>query len=98
MTKEIILKISGMRCASCTQVIEKGLKKEKGVISASVNFTLGEASVEFNPDEIDKTRIKESIRKTGYTVREQELEEKNEIKKGSKILVWPYFNFARIHH
>ena len=36
--KKIIIRISGMDCANCAQSIEKALKKQKGVSSASVNF------------------------------------------------------------
>lgn len=64
------LKISGMHCASCAAIIENALKKESGILSASVNFASESLQVEFDEDEIGVPRVIEIVRKAGYKARE----------------------------
>lgn len=66
MNEKTTLKIQGMDCASCAAVIEHGLKKTKGIASASVNFATEKAYVEFNPGEIKVEDIKKYISGLGY--------------------------------
>lgn len=71
MEKQATLQISGMTCASCALRIEKGLSKVEGVSEASVNFALEQASVSYDPEKVDQTKIEEKIRSLGYeTVKE----------------------------
>ena len=56
MESKITLKIGGMTCASCASVIEHGLKKEKGINSASVNLASEKAYIDF-----DKEKISENL-------------------------------------
>ncbi len=58
--------IKGMHCTSCAKNIEKKLKKEDGVINASVSYATGSSSVEFNPEKINEKKIVEIINKLGY--------------------------------
>ncbi|HLD88764.1 MAG TPA: heavy metal translocating P-type ATPase, partial [Candidatus Nanoarchaeia archaeon] len=60
------IKVLGMDCASCSAVIEKRLKKEKGVKEANVNFATEKAQVEFYTDKISKENIEDIIDSTGY--------------------------------
>jgi len=46
---QITLPITGMTCANCVATVERNLKKEKGVQSASVNLASERATVEFDP-------------------------------------------------
>ena len=46
--KKIALKIGGMHCASCAINIERALGEAKGIGSASVNYALAEATVEYD--------------------------------------------------
>lgn len=71
--KKINVKIVGMHCASCAVNIEKALKRQRGVIEAFVNFTLGKAIVKFNPETISIDKIKKAIEDTGYKVEEEEI-------------------------
>ena len=48
----VTLNLQGMNCASCAANIEKVLNKTDGVISASVNFPLEKAVVEFDSSRI----------------------------------------------
>lgn len=65
MTKTTI-KIGGMSCASCAQNIEKKIKKEKGIVNASVSYAAGKASVEYDSNMISEQKIAEIINKMGY--------------------------------
>jgi len=82
--QEIILKISGMHCASCARNIEAQVKKHPGVKLVNVNFATSEMFVEAEEfvSEIDLKKIVEEL---GYKVvgkvREQEIEEQKEIQK-----------------
>jgi Cu+-exporting ATPase len=73
MNKKITLNIEGMTCASCASVIEHGLKKEKGVSSASVNLATEKAYVEFNEAETNIDKIKKNVEGLGYKVIEDYL-------------------------
>ena len=78
------LQIKGMHCASCAVNIEKVLLKEKGLISARVNFPLEKLIIEYNPEEINLDGIKKIIKKIGYEAVEREKELKDEVKSGWK--------------
>ena len=79
--KKSTLKIKGMHCDACARTIEKALLKEKGIISAKVNFTLGKAAIEYDPEKIDKGKIKRAIKKAGYQALEKEVGMEDEIKR-----------------
>ncbi|PIP28223.1 MAG: copper-translocating P-type ATPase [Candidatus Moranbacteria bacterium CG23_combo_of_CG06-09_8_20_14_all_35_22] len=70
MNKKIILKISGMTCASCALSNEKKLVKTKGIIWASVNFASKNAQVEYDPEIIDENQVKKIIKDNGYNIEE----------------------------
>ncbi len=79
--QKIILKISGMSCASCASSIEKALRKEKGVFEVSVNFASEKTFVQFDPEKIDIQKIKKIVKETGYEAREETaLEREKELK------------------
>lgn len=67
-TKETIVKIGGMTCASCAQTIENALKKTEGIIEANVNLATEKAVVVYDPQEIDYEEIKKIIEAAGYQV------------------------------
>jgi len=79
--EKTILKILGMHCESCAKTIEKALSKEKGLISAQVNFNLENAIIEYNPEKINVDEIKKIIEETGYKTLEKEGEMADEIKR-----------------
>jgi Cu+-exporting ATPase len=73
--EKIILKISGMHCASCAANIENALKKEAGIKSANVNFASEKLYLEFDEIEISIARIQKIIEKLGYKAAEETIEE-----------------------
>jgi len=65
--KEIVqLELQGMTCAACANRIEKGLNKLPGVTSASVNFALETARVEYAPGEVSIADLQNKVRQLGY--------------------------------
>jgi len=59
-------KLEGMTCAACANRIEKGLSKLPGVKSASVNFAMETARVEYDPGEITVADMQSKVEKLGY--------------------------------
>jgi len=66
MEQQINFDIGGMTCASCVNRIEKALKKNDGIISASVNLATEKAKVIFDNSKIDSSSIINLIVKSGY--------------------------------
>ena len=60
------VKISGMHCESCAQVITLDLEALAGVKSAKVNQASGLAAVEFDEKITDQQAILETIKNSGY--------------------------------
>ena len=75
MTEENIdVPITGMTCANCAANIERGLKKLKGVQTASVNFASEKANVRFDPDQVSINDVIDKIQNTGYGVVKHHME------------------------
>ena len=55
-----------MSCAACASRVEKALKSTDGIINASVNLATGNAQVEYDPQEIGLSEIRQAIEKAGY--------------------------------
>ena len=60
------LDIKGMTCASCVGRIERVLKKNDGVLNASVNLATEKASIDFNPDKTSIESLIALVTKAGY--------------------------------
>ncbi len=65
-TKKLSLRIAGMHCASCARNIEKALKKTDGVTDASVNYMMGNASIDFDTKKISGQELAGVVNKLGY--------------------------------
>ncbi|WP_239616577.1 heavy metal translocating P-type ATPase [Cohnella mopanensis] len=67
----VTLQITGMTCAACANRIEKGLNKLDGVAQANVNFAMEQASVNFDPSQVNMSQLEQKIHDLGYgTVKE----------------------------
>lgn len=64
--EQIQLALSGMHCASCAGLIEKGLKKVPGVKSANVNFAAEKARVVYDTTLASTDKLIEAVKKSGY--------------------------------
>ncbi|MBP7176634.1 MAG: copper-translocating P-type ATPase [Thermoclostridium sp.] len=98
-TREVLIPISGMTCASCANAVERAVKK-LGVLDVSVNFTREKAKVVYDPDKTRISEIKNAIAKAGYTALEIETGEQadNERQKHEKKnkTLWTRFLIASI--
>ncbi len=61
----IDLLVSGMTCASCAARIQRQLNKLDGV-TASVNYAIGRAGIDYNPDRLLPDVLVSTIEATGY--------------------------------
>jgi len=94
--QKIVLKISGMHCASCVVNIENILKEEKGINSANVNLANQKAYIVFDPNKIDFLKIKNLIESLGYkaekddeiSLEESENKDYKEIQKLKKRFIY----------
>ncbi|TNJ66302.1 copper-translocating P-type ATPase [Paenibacillus hemerocallicola] len=73
-SEQTTMQITGMTCAACANRIEKGLNKLDGVSEASVNFTMEQASVRFDPSKVDIGRLEQKIEDLGYGTVKQTVE------------------------
>jgi len=86
-TEKLSFKIGGMNCASCSQAIEKALRKTEGVDKAHVNFATETAVVSYDPSRITPEKIRGVIEGTGYQVRGREEVEEEEADKEEKKII-----------
>ena len=71
--KKVIIKVGGMSCATCATTIEKGLSRISGVGQASVNFASEKATVTFDPDQVDQSKLIKTIEELGYTAEQEKV-------------------------
>ncbi len=64
------LKIGGISCSFCASSIEKALGRQKGVKEVHVSIAHEETLVRFRPSETSATKIKDTLRALGYTIRD----------------------------
>jgi P-type Cu+ transporter len=93
--KRVDLQIKGMHCASCAVLIDKALKKTKGVKESNVNFSTTKATVTFDEKSFSEKILIGIIKKRGYsaslvkegenTFKKQNIQQKKE-RKGYKHL------------
>lgn len=67
-TKQLILPVTSMTCASCVNRIERGLRKVEGVETAQVNLATEQAAVSFNPAQVTASNLVAAIEKSVYGV------------------------------
>lgn len=64
----VVLPIVGMHCSTCSLTLQKAIKELNGVSDATVNYSLEQASIRYNPADVSLGDIKESIQSAGYDV------------------------------
>lgn len=57
-----------MTCASCEKHVNHEVNKLIGIINSNVNYTNGNAIVEFDNSKTTINEIEKAINSTGYTV------------------------------
>jgi len=68
MTKQMILPVQGMTCASCSAHVEKALKKVPGVTDAVVNLATERANVTFDPTQARLQQMVDAVYDAGYAI------------------------------
>ncbi len=71
---EVSFPVVGMTCASCSNRIERFLRKTDGVVEANVNLATEVATIRYLPDAVGRTELVGAIEKAGYEVRPGALE------------------------
>jgi P-type Cu+ transporter len=66
--KTINIPVTGMSCANCALTVERTVKKVPGVKGAAVNFATEQASLSFDPDQVQVEKLVEKIQEAGYGV------------------------------
>ena len=66
------LNITEMDCVECARTVEAALAQMPGVLSARVDFTLGQVDLSYDSQVIERQRIIARIRDLGYDVVERE--------------------------
>ena len=64
----ITFKVLGMTCTMCALTIERQVSGQEGVIHATVNFALAQATVTYDPGKIAPKQLVQAIRDVGYNV------------------------------
>lgn len=91
MQQSIDLNIKGMTCASCVNRVEKSLKKDEGIISASVNLATEKARVEYDTAKTNTAKIVELVSKAGYEATlptsQPKFSKQDELKKEKQLII-----------
>lgn len=61
------LKVSGMTCGHCVQAVEKALRNQTGVRSATVHLDSGAAEVEYEEGKVAPEQLIAVIEEEGYS-------------------------------
>ncbi|MGH8738186.1 MAG: heavy-metal-associated domain-containing protein [Burkholderiales bacterium] len=67
---QVTLKIEGMHCEGCAQVIEALLAREDGVQKVAVSYAKREARLLLDPAATDPAKLAAAIERAGYRVAE----------------------------
>ena len=67
-TAKIRFLIENMHCSSCVNRIEGALHKTPGVVAASANIGPNAVDIEYQPDLVDFTRIRQAIEAAGHRI------------------------------
>src|SRR5438445_13630571 len=66
VTRELVVPVTGMTCASCVRHVEKALRRVDGVASVTVNLATEKATVAFDPGTATLPALKASVERAGY--------------------------------
>lgn len=95
--KKVLLKIDGMTCSACSSGLEKYLNKQDGIISATVNLVMNNASVEYDEKKLDIPQIEKFIQKAGFeSLGIDNLQKEEKKKSREKYKLWSFTAIAII--
>lgn len=64
--KKINLSIDGMTCSACSNGLEKYLNKQNGILNASVNLVMANATIEYDETLLNQEKIEEFVKQAGF--------------------------------
>lgn len=64
--KRITLGVEGMSCAACSGGLEKHLSGKEGIISASVNLVMANATIEYDEEKLSVKELEAFIKEAGF--------------------------------
>ncbi|KAG0233248.1 hypothetical protein BGW42_007561 [Actinomortierella wolfii] len=79
----LTMPVVGMTCMSCVNAITSVLKASPGIINAEVSLKLHQATVQYDPSQIQPSQIKEAIEDCGFDV-PFDVEDDDDTETGSK--------------
>lgn len=82
--KKVLLKIEGMTCSACSSGLEKYLNKQDGIIVASVNLIMNNASIEYDDTKLTLEQVEKFVDKAGFSSAGIDNLEKEEKKKSNE--------------
>lgn len=62
----LALTVDGMKCAGCVATVERRLRKQPGVVNASVNLVTQVAAVDYWPDQVDGDQLTACLTSIGF--------------------------------
>jgi Cu+-exporting ATPase len=63
---QVVLKVSGMSCASCVGKVEKTLKQVTGVLEANVNLATEKATINYDAAKVSTEELINTVKELGY--------------------------------
>ena len=88
--KKIVLAIDGMTCSACSNGLEKYLNKQNGIIEANVNLVLANATIIYDENILEQSKLDEFVKQAGFKslgeFKEINLEKKNKNEKSKFII------------
>ena len=93
--KKVLLKIDGMTCSACSSGLEKYLNKQDGVVNATVNLVMNNASVEYDEKKLDIPQIEKFVQKAGFeSLGIDNLQKEEKKKSREKYKLWGFTAIA----
>ncbi len=64
--EKVTLKIEGMTCTACSNIIDKTLNKMDGINSATVNFAVEKVTIDYDPKKVRLLDVQKKVSELGY--------------------------------
>ena len=63
---QVALPVEGMTCAACQATVQRSLRRQPGVVDATVNLLMKQAVIRFDPAVVQPAALVDAIRRSGY--------------------------------
>ncbi len=86
-TQELVLRVDGMWCSSCSWLIEKVVGSQPGIAHTRVIYASDTAKVYYKPEQIAPEQITKSIEKLGYSTSLRDADSKEHSSERKSLLM-----------